>query len=123
MTTLWHYTCDHHHLQLGRRNVLTPGRDGFVWLTDLDHPYAAALGLTSVVLACDRTAHRYRVRYAADARPWTEVRREVNPVRREALESAPGVLPRHWWVATTLVPVVYDPDMTPVSKLMTPEVP
>lgn len=107
--TLWHYTCNHHRAQLGWNAALMPGLDGFVWLTDLDHPHAAALGLTRVVLTCDRTAHRYRVTGAVPARPWTEVRREVNPVRVQALESAPGVLPRHWWVAETLVPVVYDP--------------
>jgi len=109
MTVLWHYTCTHHHRQLGWSGALKPGRDGFVWLTDLDHPYAEALGLTSNFLDCDRTAHRYRVRVITDARPWIEVRRELHPGRVEALESAPGVLPRHWWVAAALVPVTYDP--------------
>jgi len=106
---LWHYTCDHHRRQLGWNGALRPGLDGFVWMTDLDHPDAYGLGLTSMILRCDRTAHRYRVKVTDTARPWVEVRREINPVRVEALESAPGVLLRHWWVATTLVPVVYDP--------------
>lgn len=107
--TLWHYTCEHHRAQLGWHGALKPGLDGFVWLTDLDHPNAAGLGLTSNILSCDRTAHRYRVAADAAAHHWVDVRQYVDPVRVDALESAPGVLLMHWWVARTLVPVVYDP--------------
>lgn len=106
---LWHYTCSHYQSVMGWNAALRPGLDGYVWLTDLDNPNVAGLGLTSQILDCDRTEHRYRVVDDRTARPWTEERLRIPRAFVEALESVPGVLPRHWWVARTLVPVTYDP--------------
>lgn len=129
MTVLWHYTCKHSHTRLGtgtarlvpawdlydekgRRNfpaeVLAVAK--FVWLTDLDVPVADALGLTREVIGCDRTRFRYRVQ---DDRAWiaryVAVRRSLPELVRDGLETAPGAMPMHWWVAREAVSVVYDP--------------
>jgi hypothetical protein len=112
---LWHYTCDHGNASIEDtaarrgsvgRGLIRPGLDGFVWLTDLDAPPVLALGLTSHILTCDRLAHRWLIdpiEAAVYAHPWTAVRRHVDPVRREGIEGAPGVLLRHWWVTRTPV--------------------
>lgn len=124
--TLFHYTCDHGHKALGsgsctllpltgqRLTPAPPAGGAFVWLTDLDVPFRAALGLTSVALRCDRTAHRYRVT-GGDATPlrWLQARRLFPPAYRDALERAPGAMPAHWWVAGEGVPAVYDPIVRP----------
>jgi hypothetical protein len=124
MSDLFHYTCDHGRHGIGDmgylRSVasLTGRRDlpdlaRWIWLTDLDIPVRDALGLTSHLLGCDRTAHRYRV---ADTphmvEPWTKVRRLAAPADREALESSPGARPRHWFVTRFPIAVVYDPIET-----------
>lgn len=115
MGNRYHYTCDH-----GRRSIrgtvdpaATLGRydvDGpwiYAWFTDLTRPLRDALGLTSHILTCDRTAHRYRVTDTRDLVHWTHVRRD-HPWAEE-LESAPMARPMHWWVARHPVPVTYDP--------------
>lgn len=127
---LWHYTCEHSHLLLGRTGVLLPGcmltgatdvradrvlpfQTSLVWLTDLALPNRDALGLSMLYLTCDRTAHRYRVEDVTDVVAWVDVRRSM--VLRgmtdavESLEDVPGVQPRHWFVSTQPVPVAYDP--------------
>ena len=108
--TLWHYTCQHAHDKI--TDTLRPGLDGFVWLTDLDAPYMQALGLTRYLLACDRTAHRYRVTDTRDVMPYVTIRSTLDTLRRVGLE-VDGTLPRHWYVSTTHVPVVYDPRGKP----------
>jgi hypothetical protein len=107
--TLWHYTCDHGLAGIGKPyGWARPFSDGVVWLTDLDAPVPDALGLTSHLLTCDRTAHRYRVVDAWAASPWMEMRPYWDPVRRDALEAAPGAMPRHWWVSPVPVRVRLD---------------
>lgn len=109
--TLYHYTCEHGYQGIGASpaGVLLPNA-GLVWLTDLDVPVREALGLTSHTLSCDRTAYRYRAIAAlAHVRPWSQARRSVPRDVREALESAPGVLPMHWWVSAWPVLVQFDP--------------
>lgn len=123
---LYHYTCDHGRTQLGNAGVLLPAvaqrpdhgdrinlfpwQGWLVWMTDLDRPIREALGLTSVHLRCDRTAHRYRVTSLEHVMPWGryahdhKVPREV----RDEIEQAPG-RPAHWWVSLEPVPAVYDP--------------
>ena len=61
--TLYHYTCDHARQLIGMRGKLKPHQHPLlskwrplVWLTDLEEPDAGALGLTSLMLDCDRTA-------------------------------------------------------------------
>jgi hypothetical protein len=134
MTTLYHFTCDHAHLLLGKTGTLLPGcllngpdprhqhrhvevpfQTSLVWATDLRYPNRDALGLTSYLLQCDRTAHRYRLLHDDETGmvPWTDVRRQMftrglGDVVYD-LEEAPGVRPRHWWVSSRPVAVEYDP--------------
>lgn len=98
---LYHYTClDRAAMIDAERGLLRPGQDGFLWLTDLDHPYREALGLTSTVLQCDRTEAGYRLDdQAGDAVHWARARRSVPALFRDQLEAAPGVMPMHWWIA------------------------
>ncbi|HEX5972559.1 MAG TPA: hypothetical protein VFY85_11570 [Gemmatimonadaceae bacterium] len=125
--TLYHYTCAHGCQAIGETGVLVPIRRlappeslasltehrvppwmaDLIWLTDLDFPMRAALGLTSYTLGCDRTSYRYRVLDESTARPWLKVRREL--VGGLDLELADGAMPRHWWVSWAPVPVEYDP--------------
>lgn len=122
----WHFTCNHGHAGIVKTGRLLPTTSlvdasavarmaatqrrvaELVWLTDLADPVRDALGLTSHEIACDRTQHRWR---AVNYRPirYTTIRRDLPQPVRAGLESAPGVLPMHWWVAYTPVPVVYDP--------------
>ncbi len=114
--TLYHYTCDHGREGLGDTGHVRVNPEsiwGYAWFTDLEVPYREGLGLTSGILTCDRTAHRFRVTCADDIRPWVEVRREwlKQPLGWGVLlylESC-DAMPMHWWVSTTEVPVEYDP--------------
>lgn len=111
--SLWHYTCSHGHTALGEQGLLVPnarGPVGVVWLTDLDHPIRDALGLTSRVLSCDRTTHRYRIDDPPPEAAWWPTVRRTWPARVvHALETAPGAMPAHWWVSPVPVHAVHDP--------------
>lgn len=129
MTVLYHYTCDHAHRKLGNRGRLLVPREvgnihggqlarqegifaelyGFTWLTDLDYPHREVLGLTNNFAVCDRTRHRYRALGPVAATPWTAARRSVNSRLVAVLESAPAVMPMHWWVTSEPVEVELDP--------------
>lgn len=131
MPILNHFTCPHSQQMIGVMGYLQPisvthpfgaqlmreqGHGWLadvIWLTDLTQPNAFALGLTSVTLHCDRTAHRYHVLDESTCVPYSEARarsRAYFPVEDlKALERAPGAEPRHWWISTVAVPVVYDP--------------
>lgn len=134
MTTLYHYTCAHSHTLLGKVGTLLPGlalmgpdprhehrhvdlpfQSSLIWATDLRYPNREALGLTSYLLACDRTTHRYRLLHDDDTGmvPWLEVRRQMFTRGLGAtvyeLEEPTGVRPRHWWVSSRPVAVEYDP--------------
>lgn len=108
---LWHFTCSHSAAGITRERVLRPHRHPYLrepllWLTDLDSPaFRDALGLTSYILKCDRTEHRFSV--LTDAAVWwpTYARSRINPQCRRALENAPGVMPAHWWVSTEPIPI------------------
>ena len=126
MTTLYHYTCAHGCQAIGEEGLLQPLRvlmpreqrvgwepwrlpiADLIWLTDLNVPFREALGLTSYSLGCDRTTYRYRVTDASLCQPYVKVRRQLPRQLRIQLESAEGVMPRHWWVSLAPVPVVYD---------------
>ncbi len=82
------------------------GDRSLAWFTDLDVPHREALGLTSLILSCDRTEHRFKVTQAVDVRWWPRFARELGPREREPLESAAGAMPGHWYVADVSVPVV-----------------
>lgn len=120
---LYHFTCDHARRRLGDGGMLLPAWDqvppgarrdalppsaSFVWLTDLDVPIPGVLGLTSDLLDCDRTAHRYRVvASSGPVVPWTAARKRLDPVFLDQLEQPPAML-RHWFVSTLPVRVVLD---------------
>lgn len=116
MSDLWHYTCDHGHERIDASGSVIPGafQTGrfdtpgvYAWFTDLSVPIRDGLGLTSQILTCDRTAHRYRVTDPTGIVPWSSVRRSCEWA--EELEAAEGARPRHWFVATGAVPVEYAP--------------
>lgn len=113
MSTLYHYTDAGHAAQIESSGFVVPGKDiglhsPLSWFTDLDHPHRDALGLTSNILPYDRTTHRFRVEDAEWVKPWHSIR-QLMPDRYVArLESAPGELLMHWWVAARAVPVVPD---------------
>ncbi|MGW2095801.1 hypothetical protein [Promicromonospora sukumoe] len=88
----------------------TWGRElaGLIWMTDLDIPHREALGLTSHSIQVDRTEARFRVT-GADAVSWMVYRRKASAELVQVLESAPGVMPMHWFVATQPITVVHDP--------------
>jgi hypothetical protein len=103
---LYHYTCDHGAERIGPRGTLKPqplvgsGTAGVaVWMTDLDVPFRDALGLTSHILDCDRTAHQYVVHEPRAVMHWTEARKILPRQYVRALESAPGAMPMHWYVS------------------------
>lgn len=107
---LYHYTCDHGMKGIRRYNgVIRPNPSfvpSLVWLTDLDVPDRLALGLTSVILDCDRTQHQFRVDGSQPGiEPWTSWCRETGRTRqfRERFEGTPGARPGHWWVSTLAV--------------------
>jgi hypothetical protein len=127
---LWHFTCDHGHLGIGDKGLLLPGRmlanpdtrwpfsawpSALVWATDLAKPNRDALGLTSHMLRCDRTAHRYRIDPTL-LLPWIDVRhdvmRKLGMATVEELEATPGSRPMHWWVGFSPVMADYDPLVT-----------
>lgn len=125
MITLWHFTCMHGHGALGadgellplielepKRALLLPEpfrvMTTLVWLTDLDAPQPEGLGLTSLVLSCDRTRYRYRVTDTTGCVRYTSVRREL-PRRVVDMLERGRTLPAHWWLSRTPVPVTYDP--------------
>lgn len=125
MKTLYHYTCDHSRKLLGDSGELVPARDlstappwvrqtmpwqgTVVWLTDLDRPDRYGLGLTSELITCDRTVHRYRVTCNLGITGWLWARNSAPAAIAEELESLAGSMPSHWYVAPGPVPVVYDP--------------
>lgn len=111
---LYHFTCDHGAAGIHSDGYVRPAVDltdkelplsgQFAWFTDLLIPDRNGLGLTSHILGCDRTAHRFRVTDMTEVERWTNVRRYHPEMARE-LEFAPGAMPMHWWLSTKPVPV------------------
>lgn len=101
---LYHYTCDHGHQGIRPTGIVLTGAYGYAWFTDLPFPRKAALGLTSHVIACDRTAHRYRAIKPELLTPWAEIN---DPTLKAVLEG-PGTQPEHWFVSRELVRVALD---------------
>ena len=103
---LYHYTCrDRAALIVVDGYTLRPGPDGVLWLTDLDHPFREALGLTSHTLTCDRTERRFVVEVPdeqfAEGRVarYVDLKRERHPLTLRGLDLADGAMPMHWWVS------------------------
>lgn len=117
--TLYHYTCDHGFNAIGRTGVIVPARlltsndladwlpAQFAWMTDMAYPDREALGLTSQVLKCDRTAHRYRVTDEENVVSWVTARKAFRHAA-SVIENVPGVRVRHWYVSLEAVPVALD---------------
>lgn len=117
---LFHFTCEDRYPMILRSGELVPGPHGFVWLTDLEVPIRDALGLTSQILSCDRTAHRVSVdtvRLAVGRGQridwWPTIRRELLRGGAGArvrewiadLEEVDGARPAHWWVSLESLPI------------------
>jgi hypothetical protein len=114
--TFYHYTCEH-----GYNGITTEGNwllrptlslvlgVPLVWLTDLAIPDRWGLGLSSVILNCDRTTWRFEVWdgfEAAEKWPAWAHRHRLSLDLRDRLEGEPGARPLRWWVAEQPVPVV-----------------
>jgi len=105
---LYHYTCRDAAPLIERDGLLKPHPqpilDGMplVWLTDMEWPDRAALGLTSHTLNCDRTDYRVQVSETEywNCVRWTRYARLLPPWTRRQLEFADGALPAHWWIAS-----------------------
>lgn len=110
-SVLWHYTCHHGHDAIAHDgHTLRPNpHTGHLWLTDLEAPNVLALGLTSTLIDCDRTAHRYRITDTTTAQRWVAVRRQFPGWFRQGLENAPGAMPMHWWISLYTIPAEYAP--------------
>ena len=110
---LYHYTCEHWAMMIGPAGVLRPWYQpflgiGLVWLTDMAEPDREALGLTSSMLMCDRTEHRYRVTSAADIEPWLLFPSHAADDEFLALFESPPRQPARWFVSRHDVAVVLD---------------
>lgn len=116
MKTLYHYCCAHSVAGINRDGMVRSTFDqkpdvdlgpvtGFSWFTDLDVPIAAALGLTSFTLDCDRTEARFTVTDPSSIVPWVAARRLLPRWFVAGLEGAPGVMPMHWWLSASPVSV------------------
>jgi hypothetical protein len=111
---LYHYTCHHTRKAMGTRGMLRPSPTfwgpSVLWLTPQATPDRQGLGLTSMLLNCDRLDYRYVVE-ARDAEPWLEsqLRIEAGLDAILALEvGADGARPETWWVLTHSVLGVLD---------------
>lgn len=121
---LYHYTCDHCASILRRCGVLEPfaqvslpGHPVLAWLTDLDRPDAAGLGLTSDYITCDRTRHRFRAKQLAGIVPWREwsFRHSLPLDVVDYLQH--DRRPSHWFVSERPVIVVADPIVERLSTV------
>jgi hypothetical protein len=99
----YHYTCADGVAGIHRDGIIRPNAhpllcEELVWLTDMEVPVRAALGLTSHTLTCDRTEYRVTVR-TNQAVWWPIYARRVDPAVRREFEFALGAMPAHWWVS------------------------
>lgn len=117
--TLWHYTCRHGLAGIEKTGTVLSlagmsmrsisAFDQVAWFTDLDYPDRDALGLSMRDLNCDRARHRFRVLDDSLVTPWIHAPLRRHPSRfGYLLETSPGALPRHWFIATEPVPVTRD---------------
>ncbi|MPZ66211.1 MAG: hypothetical protein GEU83_12080 [Pseudonocardiaceae bacterium] len=118
--TLYHYTCTDRAPGIRADRELVPNYQPWigwplVWLTDMDTPDKAALGLTARhLLRCDRTAVRCTVARHPAVQPWwLWVRNaDVDLLSRDLYEAAEGAAPAHWWVSMVPLPVAEVYDLT-----------
>lgn len=109
--TLYHYTCRCSWNKIRQDQTLIPNKhpwlaEPLIWLTDLQKVNRDALGLTSMMLACDRGEIRIPVSldYAV---PWMAYANaaQVQVYVRRLFNGAPS-LPRRWWVSMS--PITLD---------------
>jgi len=107
---LFHYCCRCSARLITARGFLRPrGRELFgvdlVWLTDLDPPDRAALGLTSRILTCDRLEFQYVVTLdPPEAEPWLGSDVRAHCVRDSGFEEfEEGRNPERWYIARRAV--------------------
>lgn len=110
----YHYTCIHRAPMIRDSGIVIPGPDGFVWFTDIEDAVGReVLGLTNNFIKCDRMEYRFRTLQDEGIEPWVSVRRRLHNKRIiEMLESAYGVMPRHWFVSGGPIRVMEAPLMT-----------
>ena len=116
-----HWTCKDGFAGIQHAGVIRPNRHpllgvALAWFTDMseiaDDGDRRALGLTSAVLGCDRTAYRFIVPapYGVGIVTWSTFARTARlPLgARAVIEGAPGSRPRQWWVSSVEVrPIGY----------------
>lgn len=113
---LWHYTCDHNAASIVATGALVPNRHPLlpnvaplVWMTDDPDAGRWDLGLTGVMLDCDRMAHRFRVVDSSTCQRWTDL---VSAAPHGVLSDGGRYLLEHgreftsWWISPLPVPVV-----------------
>lgn len=109
---IWHYTCDHSADGIRRGGTVDPhpqpalGGVPLSWWTDLERGHRFEVGLTSLILSCDRMAHRFEVKDPSQLTWWPKAARALKVARdvRDDLED--GRLPAHWWVAFEPIEVI-----------------
>lgn len=115
---LYHYTCAHAAPKIAKAGVLfpfphrmLPQVPAMVWLTDLDQPVRAALGLPPIQRGCNRVQFRVTVDVEPGPNgpfrwPWWARRGNVFQKQYSAVEvNCPGSLVAHWWLALGQVPI------------------
>lgn len=108
---LYHYTCEHRAPLIEAAGVLEPAPQPMLddhpltWLTDLYPPDRYGLGLTTVLLTCDRTEFRVTVD-RGDAEQFTRWAVRNGHGAGARLLCSAGTLPAHWWVTEAVVPVL-----------------
>lgn len=113
MIQLFHYTCVDHGLVGIEADgwVTKPNPQQMLngmpltWFTPLMKPDAKALGLTALMLRCDRTAVRLRALEGEYIFRWNDVRHVMPQENARRLEGARGTRPGLWWIATEPVKV------------------
>lgn len=102
---IFHFTCDHAARGIGRRGELRPMPQPFlemrpvVWLTDMATPDRAALGLTSNLLGCDRTAFRYIAAPTSTIVSWAEWKSDHQLDAGLVADLEHGRQPAAWFVS------------------------
>lgn len=105
ITHLYHYACAHAAPQIRRSGVIRPNpvaRLRLAWFTDLRVADRQALGLTSHMLACDRTEYRFTVAPADNLLWWPDWCRAngLGWRQRDLYEGTTDAQPGHWWVSS-----------------------
>jgi hypothetical protein len=114
---MYHFTCTHSQPGIDSLGYVIPtsqitlGRARLSWWSILPDPERAWLGLSSLLLSCDRFEVGYEATSDAEIIPWPTWARTMavlHPELRDSillLEAAHGARPHLWGVAEVPVPV------------------